>query len=156
VADRLPVSVGSRVDAVRKLLTRSGVPTVMRRDDRDEDPFSDFFRELERMMDEMTGQGPDVRVDDTGFGADAHFSVYEEEDRLRVVGDLPGVEKEEIEIKCDGERVTVHAATDRHEYEERVDLPGRVDEHSARATFNNGVLEITLERADGSKNISLG
>jgi HSP20 family protein len=52
--------------------------------------------------------------------------------------------------------VTVLAATDRREYEERVDLPIRVDEHSARATFNNGVLEITLERADGSKNISLG
>ncbi|MEF8791635.1 MAG: Hsp20/alpha crystallin family protein [Haloarculaceae archaeon] len=128
----------------------------MRRDDRDEDPFSDFFRELERMMDEMTGRSPDVRVDETGFGADAHFSVYEEGDRLRVVGDLPGVEKEEIEIKCDGERVTVLAATASREYEERVDLPTRVDEHSARATFNNGVLEITLERADGSKNISLG
>ena len=128
----------------------------MRRDDRDEDPFSDFFRELERMMDEMTGRSPDVRVDDTGFGADAHFSVYEEDDQLRVVGDLPGVEKEEIEIKCDGKRVTVLAATDHREYEERVELPMRVDEHSARATFNNGVLEITLERADGSKNISLG
>ena len=128
----------------------------MRRDDRDEDPFSDFFRELERMMDEMTGRSPDVRVDDTGFGADVHFSVYEEDDRLRVVGDLPGVEKEEIEIKCDGERVTVLAVTANREYEERVDLPATVDEHSARATFNNGVLEITLERADGSKNISLG
>lgn len=128
----------------------------MRRDDRDEDPFSEFFRELERMMDEMTGRGPDVRVDETGFGTDAHFSVYEEDGRLRVVGDLPGVEKEEIEIKCDGKRVTISATTDHREYEERVDLPVRVDEHSARATFNNGVLEITLERADGSKNISLG
>ncbi|PSQ08702.1 Hsp20/alpha crystallin family protein [Halobacteriales archaeon QS_5_70_15] len=128
----------------------------MRRDDRDEDPFSDFFRELERMMDEMTGRGPDVEMDGTGFGADAHFSVYEEDDRIRVVGDLPGVEKDGIDIKCDGERVTVVAGTETREYEERVDLPTTVDEHSARATFNNGVVEITLERADGSKNISLG
>ena len=126
----------------------------MRRDDRDDDPFSDFFRELERMMDEMTGG--EVRVDETGFGADAHFSVYEEDGRLRVVGDLPGVGKEDIDIKCDGRRLTVAARTDRRDYEERIDLPARVDEHSARATFNNGVLEVTLELADGSKNISLG
>jgi HSP20 family protein len=104
-------------------------------------------------MDEMTGG--EVRVDDTGFGADAHFSVYEEDGTLRVVGDLPGVGKDDIDIKCDGRRVTVAARTDRREYEERIDLPARVDEHSARATFNNGVLEVTLERADGSKNISL-
>lgn len=126
----------------------------MRRDDRDDDPFSDFFRELERMMDEMTGS--QVRVDETGFGTDAHFTVYEEDDHLRVVGDLPGVGKDAIEIKCDGRRVTVAASTDRHQYEERISLPGRVDEHSARATFKNGVLEITLERADGSKNVNLG
>jgi HSP20 family protein len=124
----------------------------MRRDDRD-DPFSDFFRELERMMDEMTGG--EVRVDQTGFGTDAHFSVYEEGDRLRVVGDLPGVDKEDIDIKCDGDRLTVAARTDHREYEERIDLPARVDEHSARATFNNGVLEVTVERTDGSKNVSL-
>jgi len=71
----------------------------MRRDDRDDDPFSDFFRELERMMDEMTGS--DVRMDETGFGTDAHFSVYEERERLRVVGDLPGMGRDDIEIKCD-------------------------------------------------------
>lgn len=128
----------------------------MRRDDPDDDPFSDFFRELERMMDEITGGSFDMRFEgNAGFGSDAHFSVYEDDQQLRIVGDLPGVGKDDIDIKCDGRTLTVGAATDHREYEERISLPVRADEHSARATFKNGVLEITLERADGSANIDL-
>lgn len=121
----------------------------MRRDDRD-DPFDDFFSEIERMMEEFGGVGADA-----GVGDDAHFSVYETDDELQVVGDLPGVSKEDIEIKCDGRNLTVRARSDRRGYEERISLPGRVDEHTASASFNNGVLEVTLGRADDSADIDL-
>ncbi|MFB6207675.1 MAG: Hsp20/alpha crystallin family protein [Haloglomus sp.] len=120
----------------------------MRRDDRDDDPFSDvsdFFREIERMMGGA----------DSGFGDDVHFRVDREDDLVRVVGDLPGLEKEVIDVQCDGHDLIVSAETDRHEYHERIDLPVRVDEHSAEATFNNGVLEIVLERAGAGTGIDL-
>jgi HSP20 family protein len=122
----------------------------MRRDDRD-DPFEDIFSEIERMMEEMTGGVGG----DAGFGGDAHVSVYEDDEAVRVVADLPGVEKEGIDIKCDGRQVMISAATGRSEYEERIRLPVRVDEHSAAATFNNGILEITFDRVDSSANIDL-
>ena len=118
----------------------------MRRDDRD-DPLDDIFSEIERMMEEMTGGA--------GFGGDAHVSIYESGDRVRVVADLPGARKDEIDIKCDGRHVTVSASTDVSDYEERIELPARVDEHSASATFNNGVLEITFNRANSSADIDL-
>lgn len=124
----------------------------MRRDERD-DPFDDIFSEIERMMAEMTGGFGATR--DAGFGADAHVSIYESDDEIRVVADLPGVEKDDIEIKCDGRRVTVSASTAHSDYEERIELPGRVDEHSASASFNNGILEIHFERTDSSANIDL-
>lgn len=130
----------------------------MRWDDRDDDPFSDIFRELERMMDEVAGVDANVNsrtLDDGGTGGDAHFSVYEEDDDIRVVGDLPGIAKEGVDVRCDGRYLTVDAASDAREYRERIELPARVDEHSASASFNNGILEITLERADGSANIDL-
>ena len=69
----------------------------MRRDDRD-DPFDDIFSEIERMMEEMTGGV----AGDAGFGGDAHVSVYETDERVRVVADMPGVDKDDIDIKCDG------------------------------------------------------
>jgi HSP20 family protein len=124
----------------------------MRRDDRD-DPFDDIFSEIERMMEEMTGGvgGPG----NAGFGDDAHVSVYETDDELTVVADMPGVKKEDIDIKCDGRHVNISAATAQSEYEERIELPARVDEHSATATFNNGVLEIKLDRTGSSANIDL-
>ena len=123
----------------------------MRRDDR-EDPFDDIFREIERMMEEMTGG---AGAGDAGFGGDAHVSTYESEGTVRVVADLPGVDKADIDIKCDGRSVTVSARTDVSSYEERIDLPAHVDEHSASATFNNGVLEIEFDRANRSADIDL-
>lgn len=125
----------------------------MRRDDRD-DPFEDIFNEIERMMNEMANGMGATRS--SGFGSDAHVSVYEIDDEVRVVADLPGVEKDELGVKCDGRTVTISAATDHREYEERIELPVRVDEHSASATFNNGVLEITFDRAEDSADIELG
>ena len=120
----------------------------MRRDDRD-DPFDDIFSEIERMMEEMTGGV----TGDAGFGGDAHVSVYETDERVRVVADMPGADKDDIDIKCDGRHVTISASTEVSDYRERVELPTRVDEHSASATFNNGVLEMEFDRTDSSASI---
>ncbi|MFD1587825.1 Hsp20/alpha crystallin family protein [Halorientalis brevis] len=127
------------------------------KDDRDDhDPIDDILREIERVMNEMMGD--DVHIDRggaTGFGSDLHLDVYEEDGEVRIVADLPGVEKDAIDLKCDGKVLTVSAASDRRDYEERVRLPTRVDEHSAAATYNNGVLEVTFDRADDSADIDL-
>lgn len=136
---------------------------------RDDDPFDDFFDEIERMMNEMFGEsaefhfqhnsgvGPARRQDRRGSeaGHDIHLDIHETEGELRVVADIPGVEKEDIELKCDGTTLTLDAdGGDRH-YSERIDLPARVDEHAASATYNNGVLEVVLDRADDSASIDL-
>ncbi|ELZ94795.1 hsp20 type chaperone [Haloferax mucosum ATCC BAA-1512] len=119
----------------------------MVRDDRD-DPFDNIFDEIERMMNDMTGG-------DAGFASETHIHVYDEGASLRLVADLPGVDKDAIDLKCDGETLTISAAGDRREYDERVRLPARVDEHSASATFNNGVLQVTFDRAEDSAAIDV-
>ena len=131
----------------------------MRRDDRDE-PFDDLFREIERMMNEMMN-GADANVDfnssgvDNGFGMDTHVDIHETDDEVRVVADLPGVEKDNIELECDGKTLTISASSDHREYDERVSLPQRVNEHTASATYNNGVLEVVFDLAEQSSGISL-
>jgi HSP20 family protein len=128
----------------------------MRRDDSD-DPFDEFFREIERMMDEMMGAEGDVHIDrDTGTdGGDLHVDVHETDDELRVVADVPGVEKEAIDLKCDGSVLTIDASGVGREYHERLTLPSRVDEHSASATYNNGILEVQFDREEDSADIEL-
>ena len=121
------------------------------RDERD-DPFGDIFDEIERMMNEMTGTG---NGGDTGFATETHVSVVEEDGTVRVVADLPGIEKEGVDLKCDGATLTISAAGPDRQYEERVRLPTRVDEHSASASFNNGVLEVAFDRAEPSAGIDV-
>lgn len=124
----------------------------MRRDDRN-DPFDDIFREIERMMNDVMGGGVDVS--DAGFGSDTHVDIHETDGEIRVIADLPGIEKDDIGLTCDGKALTISARNDRREYDERVSLPGQVDEHSARATYNNGILEVVLARADDSAAIDV-
>ncbi len=128
----------------------------MRRDDRD-DPFDEFFDEIERMMNDMMGDAGEFHIEGSrsfgdeqasSGGADVHYDVHETEELLRVVADLPGVEKEAIDLRCDGEALTVDAAGAGREYHERVPLPVPVDEHSADASYNNGVLEVEFDRVD--------
>jgi HSP20 family protein len=128
----------------------------MRRDDSD-DPFDEFFREIERMMDEMMGAEGDVHIDrDTGGGgADLHVDVHETDEEIRVIADVPGVDKDAIDLKCDGTVLTINAESPEREYHERLTLPTRVDEHSAAATYNNGILEVTFDPEEDSADIEL-
>jgi len=131
----------------------------MRRDDRDE-PFDDLFREIERMMNEMMN-GPDRSVSfdsgpaDNGFGTDTHVDIHETDDEIRVIADLPGIQKDNIDLECDGETLTISAGSEHRQYDERISLPTRVNEHTASATYNNGVLEVVFEPAEQSSDISL-
>src|SRR5699024_3100909 len=112
-------------------------------------PFEDIFDEIERMMNGMMNGDIDVHTDTMG-GSDVHIDTYEDDDIVRVVADLPGIEKDAIDLTCDGRRLTIDAAGDRREFEERVDLPSPVDERSATASYNNGILEVVFERSDAS------
>ncbi|UIP00569.1 Hsp20/alpha crystallin family protein [Halobaculum sp. CBA1158] len=123
------------------------------RDDRD-DPFGDIFDEIERMMNGMNGAGGPADGD-AGFAGETHVSVYEEGDTLRLVADLPGVEKDGIDLQCDGTTLTISATGEHRRFDERVRLPVRVDEHSASASFNNGVLEVTFDALEPSADIDV-
>ncbi len=120
------------------------------RDDRD-DPFDDFFREIERMMNDMMGADGNP----SGFGSDTHLDIQNTDGEIRVLADLPGVEEDDLTLKCDGETFTISANTSAREFDERIELPSAVDERSAEASFNNGVLEVRFQKAEGSTSIDL-
>jgi len=132
----------------------------MRRDDRD-DPFDEFFQEIERMMNEMMGDQGEFHLQTGGGGRPApdagavHYDVHESDEEVRVVADLPGVEKEAIDLQCDGRTLTVDAAGGDREYRDRIRLPRRVDEHSADASYNNGILEVTFDPSTDRTSIDI-
>lgn len=122
----------------------------MRRDD----PFDDFFRDIERLLDEaMTGRGFDF--ESAGSGTGTHVEVQELDDELQVVAELSGITKDDIALQCNGEILVIEAVNDRQEYEEYIRLPVSVDPDAAEANFNNGILTVMFPRDDSAASIDI-
>ncbi len=113
----------------------------MRRNPDDEDSFDGVFSGIEEMLSGMSG------------GETPPVDIHEYDDELCVVVDIPDANREDIDIQCDGRTVAIRAATEPSPSLKRVDLPAYVDDQSAQTSFNNGVLEITLDRDTDPANI---
>ena len=74
--------------------------------------------------------------------------VIEKYDSVSVVVELPGVRKEEIDLRSSVESVFISVDTPLRKYSKSLKLSCRVKPESAVAKYNNGVLEVTLQRAD--------
>ena len=127
---------------------------------RDDDPFDEFFNEIERMMNEVFGGNAEFRFEHNAgnhptTNHDVHLDTHETDDELRVVADIPGIKQDDIDLKCDGKTLMLDAEGSDRSYSERITLPAPVDEHSANATYNNGVLEVVFERTDDSTTIDI-
>lgn len=72
--------------------------------------------------------------------------VMEEEKDLVIVAELPGVEKEDINLHVTENHLTVSVETPERKYHEELRLPMKVDSKSARASHKNGVLEVRLKK----------
>jgi HSP20 family protein len=64
---------------------------------------------------------------------------------VKVVVEMPGATKENIQIKSYDHSVEVSAAGPR-KYHEVINLPEEADVETAKSVFNNGILEITFNK----------
>lgn len=114
------------------------------------------FTKLPGQEPQVTKWGDNEVGDTPGTGGKTtHIDVMEEENQIHVVADMPGVSKEDIELKIEGNILTVKAENEDRSYHERVNLPGGVDPDSADASYNNGVIQITLEKQDDGRSIEI-
>lgn len=74
--------------------------------------------------------------------------VDEKSGTLRLVVDLPGVEKGDIEITATEESAAVKAERGNRKYKTEAALRAKVDPDSGKAEFKNGVLEISFSLKD--------
>jgi HSP20 family protein len=68
----------------------------------------------------------------------------EEKDQVRVTAEMPGVDKKSVKVEALEDQLTVRAEGKDRKYEKTLRLATPVDPDSAKATYNNGVLEVTL------------
>ncbi|MFW6040862.1 MAG: archaeal heat shock protein Hsp20 [Thermoplasmatota archaeon] len=80
--------------------------------------------------------------------------IQETEDDLLVTIDLPGVEKENINIEVKDTKLLLDVEGKRN-YRTTIDLPKQVDPTGSEATYNNGVLEVKLKKLEEEKGQSI-
>lgn len=72
--------------------------------------------------------------------------VIDEEDQIKVVAELPGVEKEDIHLYSDEHSLTIKVETPERRYYKELLLPEEIDTTSSKSTYSNGVLEAILKK----------
>ena len=72
-------------------------------------------------------------------------TIVDEKDKtVKLVAEMPGVEKTDIKIAVDSNIVDIRAEHGEKTYHAKVPLRHKVDEDSAKASYKNGILQITF------------
>jgi len=72
--------------------------------------------------------------------------ILEENEEIVVVAELPGVEKENINLHTSRWELIISVNTTKRKYHKKLFLPKEVDPRSARASYKNGVLQVRLKK----------
>lgn len=127
-----------------------------------------IWREMDRLQHEMnrlfntTIQG---RV--PGAPAYPAVNIWANEDGQVITAEMPGVNADDVELNVAADTVTIAGERSRQEigeeaqihrverdhgrFERQIQLPFMIDPAKVKASFSNGVLEITLPRAEADK-----
>lgn len=87
---------------------------------------------------------PNVGVDEREPLTD----VIEDNASIAITMELPGVEKKDIQVNMTAERLEIAVDSEKRKYHKRVNLPTKVDPSTTKATYNNGVLDVTVQKLD--------
>ena len=75
--------------------------------------------------------------------------VIEGDRDVSVTVELPGVEKGDVSLKVAEESVTVRVEKGARRYHKQIRLPCKVQPDTAKATFKNSILDVTIQRRSG-------
>jgi HSP20 family protein len=131
------------------------------------DPYREFRTLAERFNRAFSGV-PARRDEEMSLGAWLPpVDIAEDNDRLVLTAELPGFEKDQIEVQLEGGVLTLRGERKFQDEKEgrnyyRVErsygqfvrsftLPNNVDREGVKATFANGVLEIALPKREEAK-----
>lgn len=133
------------------------------------DPFNEItrFEPFRDMNDWMRGFMMRPMLREMSMEPQIRIEVSEADGAYKVKAEIPGVKKEDIHVSIEGNRVSISAEVKKEKEEKEGErlicsersygrnsrsfsLDHEVDQASAQAKYNDGVLEITLPMKSGS------
>lgn len=134
-------------------------------------PFENFqtLRRLNNVLDEAFGTWP-LQQDESGAITSAWHpavDVFEDKDSVKIVAELPGVSPEDVKLSLENNLLTIRGEKKQHaeERNERVHryertygtferafmLPSTVDGEKVSAEYRNGVLTVSVPKAERAR-----
>lgn len=101
------------------------------------------IREFGNVKPEVSLGGPKINIREE---REPLVDVMETDEEIKVVAELPGVEKKDIKLYGTEDTLTISVDTPERKYYKKVELPSRVDTKGTKASYKNGVLEVTLKK----------
>ena len=77
--------------------------------------------------------------------------VDEKEKLVKLVAEIPGVEKTDVKILVQDKCVDISAEHGEKKYHVKVPIKHKVDENSAKASYKNGILELVFKLIEDEK-----
>ena len=77
--------------------------------------------------------------------------VDEKEKLIKLVAEMPGVEKSDVKILVQDKSVDISAEHGEKKYRVKVPIKHKVDENSAKASYKNGILELVFKLIEEEK-----
>ena len=77
--------------------------------------------------------------------------VDEKEKVLKLIAEIPGVEKSDVKVVVENKIVELSAEHDKKKYHVKVPVQQKIDENSAKASYKNGVLEVVFKLIEEEK-----
>jgi HSP20 family protein len=77
--------------------------------------------------------------------------VMETDGEVKVIAELPGVEKKDIKLHGTENTLTISVETPQRKYYKEVETPTKIDVKKAESIYKNGVLEVTLPKTKENK-----
>jgi HSP20 family protein len=91
-------------------------------------------------------KGPEVKEE-----REPLVDVVDTDGEIRIVVELPGVEKTDIKLHGTEDSLEISVDTPQSKYYKEVKLPAKVEVKEAKSTYKNGVLEVIIPKVESSK-----
>lgn len=132
--------------------------------------FGDFYGQQYRPM-LGPARAPLRRAERESYPREAFCDIQETDKEVVVTAELPGMDKEDISVNVTSDAIEIKAEKEREEkgevegmksytsyysgFHRTLPLPSSVEPDKVKATYHNGVLEITLPKSKASTGRSI-
>lgn len=79
------------------------------------------------------------------------IDLIDKKSEVTIIAELPGASKESINLISDAQHIEISAKASMGEYKKKIHIASNVDPKRAKASYRNGVLEVSIKKSDKYK-----